>query len=71
MVKRQLRAARVQPQDTHGLSSSETLDRMDRTPNVSNAVAATTITIWGIATDLSYDSMLNTSPKDNSKDTGP
>ena len=43
---------------------------MDHTTNVSNAVVATTITIWGIATDLSYDSILNTSPKDNSRDTG-
>ena len=43
---------------------------MDRTPNVSNAAVATTITIWGIATDLSYDSILNTGPKDNSKNTG-
>jgi len=44
---------------------------MDHTTNVSNAVVATIITIWGIATGLSYDSILNTGPKDNSTDTGP
>jgi len=43
---------------------------MGHTTNVSNAVVATTITIWGIATGLSYDSILNTGPKDSSTDTG-
>lgn len=69
MVKAQLRAARIQSLAAHGFSSSETLDRLDHTANVSSAVVATTITIWVIATDLSYDSILNTGPKDNSKDT--
>lgn len=31
---------------------------MDHTTNVSNAVVATTITIWGIATGLSYEVLL-------------
>ena len=44
-MKRHLRADRIATQDTHGLSHSETLDRMDHTTNVSNAVVATTITI--------------------------